>query len=156
MTYEEATERAKEANICLTIDNSKKFLSKSQLNYAALHLISGEWLDAAMLMINDLSGYIWVCAFLSDKQRYFFGDETELSSFYYEERWVNGAQKLAKARIGVTVLARLITGTIRVIMDGTPKDISKAIKSLPWILSSLLMVSSTRRQTLKCVCCRED
>ena len=131
MTYEEAVERAKEANICLTIDNSKKFLSKSQLNYAALYLISGEWLDAAMLMIDDLSGYIWACAFLSDKQGYFFGDGTELSSFYYEERWVNGAQKLAKARIGVTVLARLITGTIRVVIDGTPKDISKAIKLLP-------------------------
>jgi len=38
---------------------------------------------------------------------------------------------LAKARIGVTVLARLITGTIRVVMDGTPRDISKAIRSLP-------------------------
>ncbi len=38
---------------------------------------------------------------------------------------------MAKARIGVTVLAILITGTIRVVIDGAPKDISKAIKLLP-------------------------
>jgi len=113
--------------IARKLEASKEVPCKSYLHKIATQKLNLAWLACLLVFLDDIAGYIWAEFFASEKVLYFFIDGTKVSRSQYDY----SDNKAKKKTMCVTMSVRLVTGTVRTVEIGWPKNVAAHIATLP-------------------------